>query len=59
MEKEKCENAKGLIRNFFPKGTDFGKVSKDKDKWVKESLNQRPIETLQFNTPTHILNLFI
>jgi IS30 family transposase len=54
-----CENTNGLIRNFFPKGTDFGTVTKDKLQWVQEALNERPRETLQYKTPKQKLNLLI
>jgi IS30 family transposase len=46
-----CEKTNGLIRNFFPKGTDFGKVTTEKLKWVQDALNERPRETLQYKTP--------
>lgn len=54
-----CENTNGLIRNFFPKGTDFGKVTTEKLKWVQEALNERPRETLQYKTPKQKLNVLI
>ena len=54
-----CENTNGLIRNFFPKDTDFGTVTKDKLQWVQEVFNERPRETLQYKTPKQKLNLLI
>ncbi|MEI6865841.1 MAG: IS30 family transposase, partial [Flavicella sp.] len=33
------ENTNGLIRRFFPKGTDFGKVTEKELKIVQEKLN--------------------
>jgi IS30 family transposase len=45
------ENTNGLIRGFFPKGTDFNKVSTKEIKWVQKALNQRPRQTLNWRTP--------
>lgn len=45
------ENTNGLIRQYFPKGTDFNLVSKAELKRVQTELNQRPRETLNWQTP--------
>jgi len=45
------ENTNMLVRGFFPKGTDFSKVSPQKLAWVQEALNDRPRETLNWKTP--------
>jgi transposase, IS30 family len=45
------ENTNGLIRQYFPKGTDFTKVSRKEIKRVQRSLNGRPRKTLGFMTP--------
>ncbi len=45
------ENTNGLIRQYFPKGTDFTLVSKAELKRVQTELNQRPRETLNWQTP--------
>jgi len=53
------ENTNGLIRGFFPKGTDFNAISNQKIRWVQEALNERPRQTLGFKTPKEALNLLL
>ena len=45
------ENTNGLVRQFFPKGTDFTKLTQKQVRMVEENLNNRPRKTLKFNTP--------
>lgn len=45
------ENTNGLIRQFFPKGTDFNKVSRREIKKVQDMLNGRPRKTLNWDKP--------
>lgn len=45
------ENTNGLIRQFFPKKTDFSIVSKKELKYVQNLLNERPRKTLNWKTP--------
>lgn len=45
------ENTNGLIRQYFPKGIDFTKVSKKEIKRVQNLLNGRPRKTLSWLTP--------
>jgi IS30 family transposase len=45
------ENTNGLIRQFFPKGTDFNKVSRREIKKVQDMLNGRPRKTLNWEKP--------
>jgi len=40
------ENANGIIRRFFPKGTDFGKISRNKIKTVQDWMNNYPRKIL-------------
>lgn len=49
------ENTNGLIRRFFPKGTDFNKVTEAQLKAVQNSLNNRPRKVLNFKTPMEVL----
>lgn len=48
------ENTNGLIRQYFPKGTDFTKVSRKEVKRVQSQLNGRPRKALQFRTPFEV-----
>lgn len=45
------ENTNGLIRDFFPKGTDFSRIPRRRIKRVQDLLNGRPRKVLQWNTP--------
>ena len=45
------ENTNGLIRQFFPKSTNFKKVSRKEIKRVQKLLNERPRKTLNWQTP--------
>jgi IS30 family transposase len=45
------ENTNALIRDFFPTGTDFSKISSKQLKRVEDLLNDRPRKTLGFYTP--------
>jgi len=45
------ENTNGLLRQYFPKGTDFTKVPAWLIEEVQDRLNERPRAILNFNTP--------
>jgi IS30 family transposase len=51
------ENTNGLIRRYFPKGTDFNNVSEEQLKIVQDKLNNRPRKVLGFKTPNEIMAL--
>ena len=53
------ENKNGLIRQFFPKGTDFNKVSRYEIKKVQDLLNGRPRQVLNFQKPYEVFNQLI
>jgi transposase, IS30 family len=53
------ENTNGLIRQFFPKGTDFNKISRAEIKKVQNLLNGRPRQTLNFQKPFEVFNQLI
>jgi IS30 family transposase len=49
------ENTNGLIRQYFPKRTDFAEVSAEQIQEVQEKLNGRPRKCLGWRTPNQIL----
>lgn len=49
------ENTNGLLRQFFPKKTDFNKVSEEELAKAVELLNNRPRKSLGYKTPTQVL----
>jgi IS30 family transposase len=50
------ENTNMLIRDFFPKGTDFSKLLRKEIKHVQRLLNERPRKTLLWKTPKEAFN---
>ena len=50
------ENTNGLLRQYFPKGSDLSRYSQAHLNKVALQLNQRPRETLGFDTPANVLH---
>ncbi|MBU2035264.1 MAG: IS30 family transposase [Candidatus Omnitrophica bacterium] len=50
-ERGSNENTNALIRQYFPKGTDFSNIPNNRLKEVQDELNDRPRKTLGFYTP--------
>jgi len=50
-ERGTCENTNMLIRDYFPKKTDFNNISRQELKKVQKLLNDRPRKTLAWKTP--------
>ena len=48
------ENTNGLIRQFFPKGTDFREITHHEVRVVENLLNNRPRKCLGFRTPSEV-----
>jgi IS30 family transposase len=58
-ERPTNENSNGLIRDYFPKGTDFSKVTKKRLKEVQNELNERPRKVLEMQTPKEVFDQYI
>ena len=48
------ENTNGLLRQFFPKGTDFARFSRRQVARVESLLNERPRKSLGYQTPNEV-----
>lgn len=53
------ENTNGLIRQFFPKGTDFRQVPSEKIRHVKNLLNHRPRKRHGYKTPYELIGRYL
>jgi IS30 family transposase len=53
------ENTNGLIRQYFPKGTEFDKVTRREIKRVQRELNDRPRAVLQYKKPDEVINRIV
>jgi transposase, IS30 family len=53
-EKGTIENRNGVIRYYFPKGTDFSKITEEHIKYVQDKINNRPMKLLGFKTPKEV-----
>jgi IS30 family transposase len=50
------ENTNGLLRQFFPKGTDFSRISRRLVARVEQLINERPRKILGYRTPDEVFN---
>lgn len=50
------ENTNGLLRQFFPKGTDFSKLTDEEVRHVEYLLNTRPRKALGYATPLEVFS---
>jgi len=48
------ENTNGLIRQYFPKTTNFRQVTDEQVAYVADRLNHRPRKTLGYRTPFEV-----
>jgi IS30 family transposase len=53
------ENTNGLLRQYFPKGTDLSTFSQRDLNRIAQQLNQRPRKTLGYQTPADTLAAFV
>jgi IS30 family transposase len=51
------ENVNGLLREYFPKGTDFRKIPVSQLRYVEQSLNTRPRKRLGWKTPLEVFHV--
>ena len=51
------ENTNGLARDFFPKKTDFTKISNEKIQQVEDLINNRPRKRLGWRTPKEMFSV--
>lgn len=58
-ERPTNENTNGLLRQYFPKGTDLSKVSKYRLQKVQDELNERPRHVLNYKSPAEVFNKMI
>ena len=57
-EKGTVENINGLIRRFFPKGTDFDKITDEEIAYVEDWINNRPMKIFNYISPKQKLQHF-
>ena len=50
------ENTNGLVRQYFPKGSDFRDVEPWEVQWVEDRLNHRPRKSLGYASPYEVMN---
>jgi len=50
-ERATNENTNGLARQYFPKGSDFSKITDEKVQFAENRLNSRPRKCLDIKTP--------
>lgn len=58
-ERPTNENSNGLIRDYFPAGTDFKTITKKRLKEVQNQLNERPRKVLDYQTPKEVFDNLI
>lgn len=58
-QKGGVENAIGILRRYFPKGTNFTHLTRQELREIEEEINNRPRKILQYSTPNEIFNLHL
>ncbi len=54
QEKGTVENRIGVLRRFFPKKTDFTKVTPQQVNQVEKMINERPVRKFNYQTPNDV-----
>jgi len=55
-ERPTNENTNGLIRDYFPKGTDLSLLSKKHIMEIQNQINERPRKTLEYESPLNTIS---
>ena len=58
-ERPTNENTNGLLRQYFPKGTDLSLITKERLQYVQDELNERPRRTLDYRSPMEVFDEII
>jgi IS30 family transposase len=53
------ENTNGLLRQYFPRGTDLSRYGADDLAAVAQTVNTRPRKTLGWRTPAEMLDIYL
>jgi len=53
------ESVNGLVRRYFPKGTDFSKITDKQVAMVESLINNRPRKCLAYKTPLEVASAFV
>tara|TARA_B100000949_G_C14181587_1_gene407728 strand:+ start:52 stop:951 length:900 start_codon:yes stop_codon:yes gene_type:complete len=53
-EKGGVENFNGLVRQYFPKGSDFSAITSSNLQRVEDQINERPRKILRYNSPSEL-----
>ena len=53
------KNTNGLLRQYFPKGTDFTKIPAEMIDQVERKLNDRPRAVLNYLKPDEVINVLV
>ena len=55
-EKGSIENRNKILRQFFPKGTNFNLISEEQISKIQEMINNRPMKLLGWKTPADLFS---
>lgn len=56
QDKGSVENRIGILRRFFPKGTDLSLIPNKRIKEVENKLNNRPVRKFNYKTPNQVFS---